>query len=127
MGRNPGRDTARALRPSAHPRLLRGGGANVRHVNWQPRKAEGCTKHLYAACGFESSSRGDMTAALCDVMYDYAQQGGNDVDDQEAPSDHGGPLAKTSVGSQPIFKQLLPMDPEQQITMPVFNRACFVS
>jgi hypothetical protein len=31
-------------------------------------------------------------------------------------------LQKRSVGSQPIFKQLLPQDPEQYITLPNLRR-----
>lgn len=31
-------------------------------------------------------------------------------------------LQKRSVGSQPIFKQLLPQDPEQYITLPKLRR-----
>lgn len=105
------------------------GGASLRHVNWQPpRRAEGYTKHLYAACGFESSSRGDMTAALCDVLDDYAREGaGTSLTTKRLHQIMEDRLQKSSVGSQPIYKQLLPMDPEQYITLPVFDRACFVS
>ncbi|KAL2195376.1 hypothetical protein P885DRAFT_70483 [Corynascus similis CBS 632.67] len=79
------------------------GGASLRHVHWQPPPgAEDYTKHLFAACGFESSTSDDMTAALCELMEDKLQ--------------------KRSVGSQPIFKQLLPLDPEQYITLPNLRR-----
>ncbi|KAK0623710.1 hypothetical protein B0T14DRAFT_477676 [Immersiella caudata] len=107
------------------------GGANLRHVNWQPSKsAEGYTKHLFAACGFESSTSDDMTAAMCDVLDEWVPS--------QPPRDGGSrttspapflttkrlhqimedKLLKDSVGSQPIFKQLLPHDPEQYITLP---------
>ncbi|KAK0646861.1 hypothetical protein B0T16DRAFT_458744 [Cercophora newfieldiana] len=115
------------------------GGASLRHVNWQPQKsAEGYTKHLFAACGFESSTSDDMTAAMCDVLDEW-------VPGQPIHRDHHhlknprtvspgaqapflttkrlhqimeDKLQKDSVGSQPIFKQLLPHDPEQYITLP---------
>lgn len=64
-----------------------------------------------------------MTAAMCEVL------------DEWVPPEHGGiappflttkrlhqvmeeKLQRNSVGSQPIFKQLLPGDPEQYITLP---------
>ncbi|KAH6839535.1 hypothetical protein B0I37DRAFT_408943 [Chaetomium sp. MPI-CAGE-AT-0009] len=48
------------------------GGAGLRHLSWQPPAgAEGYTKHLFAACGFESSTSDDMTAALCEVLDEW--------------------------------------------------------
>ncbi|KAK0703977.1 hypothetical protein B0T26DRAFT_733502 [Lasiosphaeria miniovina] len=124
------------------------GGANLGHASWQPPpSAEGYTKHLFAACGFESSTSDDMTAALCDVLDEWVppsptppasqqlvqqqqQQDGRQRsrsrDARAAPflttkrlhqivEDR---LQKDSAGSQPIFKQLLPLDPEQYITLP---------
>lgn len=123
------------------------GGANLRHVNWQPPyAAEGYTKHLFAACGFESSTSDDMTAAMCDVLDEWVPGQGipglapkNLVVKKGITTSPGGGgggedcmflttkrlhqimehrLQKDSVGSQPIFKQLLPHDPEQYITLP---------
>lgn len=136
------------------------GGASLRHVHWQPPPgAEAYTKHLFAACGFESSTSDDMTAALCEVLEEWvpSQSGG---ESRAASPGKGGEVAvegggvngngvvngggaggggaggagvlttkrlhqlmedklqKRSVGSQPIFKQLLPHDPEQYITLP---------
>ncbi|KAL2260467.1 hypothetical protein VTK26DRAFT_5512 [Humicola hyalothermophila] len=192
------------------------GGATLQHVHWQPPPgAEAYTKHLFAACGFESSTSDDMTAALCEVLDEHMWAAGAastatvETRGRSSPSsssssppppsppvaapaapppsppppppsilgeeagipDHdlegggttgngavnggaaaaaaaagggggggggpgpgpgpGGPLTtkrlhqlmedklqKRSVGSQPIFKQLLPHDPEQYITLP---------
>ncbi|KAK3681059.1 hypothetical protein B0T22DRAFT_388620 [Podospora appendiculata] len=98
------------------------GAANLRHVNWQPPpQAEGYTKHLFAACGFESSTSDDMTAALCDVLdgWDRDDQGqGQWLTTKRLHQIMEDRLQKDSVGSQPIFKQLLPVDPEQYITLP---------
>ncbi|KAK4233845.1 nipped-B-like protein B [Achaetomium macrosporum] len=133
------------------------GGANLRHIDWQPPPGtEGYTKHLFAACGFESSTSDDMTAAMCEVLDEWVppsrsvsrssprpQAGlvGSDVGESGGGvngNSAGGPvgggqvflttkrlhqlmeakLQKRSVGSQPIFKQLLPQDPEQYITLP---------
>ncbi|KAK3944378.1 hypothetical protein QBC46DRAFT_252266 [Diplogelasinospora grovesii] len=99
------------------------GGANLRRVDSHPlppqAQAEGYTKHLFAACGFESSTVDDMTATMCDVL------------DQYVPDPSGAPLTTkrlhqimeerlqdSTTASQPIFKQLLPMDPERYITLP---------
>ncbi|KAK3374671.1 hypothetical protein B0H63DRAFT_562705 [Podospora didyma] len=112
------------------------GGANLGHVNWQPPpSAENYTKHLFAACGFESSTSDDMTAVLCDVLDEWVpeppipqKQGGRGP----SPAAPGAPflttkrlhqimedkLQKDSSGSQPIFKQLLPLDPERYIALP---------
>jgi len=150
------------------------GGASLRHVHWQPPPgAEDYTKHLFAACGFESSTSDDMTAALCEVLDEWeslpaapqpppsssraasvVSAGVNDVGDVLVGGGAvgggggigggavGGPpvgagqslttkrlhqlmedkLQKRSVGSQPIFKQLLPLDPEQYITLPNLRR-----
>ncbi|KAK4246067.1 nipped-B-like protein B [Corynascus novoguineensis] len=140
------------------------GGASLRHVHWQPPPgAEDYTKHLFAACGFESSTSDDMTAALCEVLDEWESL---PAAPQPPPSSSraasviigggavggggggigggtvGGPpvgagqslttkrlhqlmedkLQKRSVGSQPIFKQLLPLDPEQYITLPNLRR-----
>jgi len=114
------------------------GGANLRHVNWQPPPAaEGFTKHLFAACGFESSTSDDMTAALCDVLDAWVPGEGLPRSDDDPNNKLAQPsvvspflttkrlhlimedrLQKGSAGSQPIFKQLLPQDPEQYITLP---------
>ncbi|KAK3313581.1 hypothetical protein B0H66DRAFT_594453 [Apodospora peruviana] len=101
------------------------GGANLGHVNWRPPpQAEGYTKHLFAACGFESFTSDDMTAAMCEVLDEWAP----DLHTSPRPSPFlttkrlhqimEEKLQKDSVGSQPIFKQLLPHDPEQYITLP---------
>ncbi|KAK3296463.1 uncharacterized protein B0H64DRAFT_398332 [Chaetomium fimeti] len=165
------------------------GGAGLRHLSWQPPAgAEAYTKHLFAACGFESSTSDDMTAALCEVLDEWVPPipagavvpglvtaksevgvmatagragSGSRSRSRAASADAaaaaavrdvgvggeagkgvvgggaGGPvgggqflttkrlhqlmedkLQKRSVGSQPIFKQLLPQDPEQYITLP---------
>ncbi|KAK4227745.1 hypothetical protein QBC38DRAFT_526074, partial [Podospora fimiseda] len=127
------------------------GGANLRHVDWQPPSGtEHFTKHLFAACGFESSTSDDMTAAMCEVLdewvHDYPGMNGNGSAGTAGTvvngggilvsgGQGGGPgsgvlttkrlhqlmedrLQKRVVGSQPIFKQLLPHDPEQYITLP---------
>ncbi|KAK1774204.1 hypothetical protein QBC45DRAFT_338180 [Copromyces sp. CBS 386.78] len=111
------------------------------------------TKHLLAACGFESSTSDDMTSAMCDVLDEWP--GPDDAGSESSggvmlsthgggPNGHGGYAGKwlttrklhqivesklqrdaamTAVGlrsaSQPIFKQLLPVDlPERYITLP---------
>ncbi|KAK4131564.1 hypothetical protein BT67DRAFT_387609, partial [Trichocladium antarcticum] len=129
------------------------GGANLRHINWQPPPGtELYTKHLFAACGFESSTSDDMTAALCEVLNECVPppaetSSGNSRSTSPGPvggaaaaaaaavpagaGSGGGALTtkrlhqlmedklqKRAVGSQPIFKQLLPQDPEQYITLP---------
>lgn len=163
------------------------GGANLRHVDWQPPPGtERYTKHLFAACGFESSTRDNMTAAMCEVLEFWeppplpaapsAASGPATATARRSSSAassrgrtpppplqaaHSSPasvagaaaaggagaavgggcrssafgggqflttkrlhqlmedkLQKRSVGSQPIFKQLLPHDPEQYITLP---------
>ncbi|KAL2158152.1 hypothetical protein VTH06DRAFT_4720 [Thermothelomyces fergusii] len=49
------------------------GAASLRHLHWQPPPgAEAYTKHLFAACGFESSTSDDMTAAMCEVLDEWA-------------------------------------------------------
>jgi hypothetical protein len=165
------------------------GGASLSHINWQPPPgAERYTKHLFAACGFESSTSDDMTAALCEVLHEWvppaapgaggvasrhpsrarsepavsgdvaaaARAGGGNGNANGGGDGVGvagvgvgvvvgggasGPvgggqflttkrlhqlmehkLQKRSVGSQPIFKQLLPQDPEQYITLPNLRR-----
>jgi hypothetical protein len=134
------------------------GGANLRHINWQPpRGTEMYTKHLFAACGFESSTSDDMTAAMCEVLDEWVPPPAAAAPARSASADAvpgtgggvgvgggagaGGPvgagqflttkrlhqlmedkLQKRSVGSQPIFKQLLPQDPEQYITLPNLRR-----
>jgi hypothetical protein len=78
-----------------------------------------------------------MTAALCEVLHEWVPP----VESSTSPGPVGGAAAgggggggalttkrlhqlmedklqKRSVGSQPIFKQLLPLDPEQYITLP---------
>jgi hypothetical protein len=118
------------------------GGANLRHINWQPPPGTECyTKHLFAACGFESSTSDDMTAAMCEVLEEWVPPPSADATASPArsagetttvtPGSGSGVLTtkrlhqlmedklqKRSVGSQPIFKQLLPHDPEQYITLP---------
>ncbi|KAK4639906.1 hypothetical protein QC761_700740 [Podospora bellae-mahoneyi] len=81
------------------------------------------TKHLFAACGFESSTSDDMTATLCNILDDNAAQGANKtvlttkrlhqlIEESLQKKNNG-------VGtSQPIFKQLLPLDPERKIHLP---------
>ncbi|KAK5655230.1 hypothetical protein OQA88_5797 [Cercophora sp. LCS_1] len=99
------------------------GGANLRHVNWQPPpQAEGFTKHLFAACGFESSTSDDMTAAMCEILDEWVPGRRDEKDSilttkrlHQVMEDR---LQKDSAGSQPIFKQLLPRDPEQYIVLP---------
>jgi hypothetical protein len=135
------------------------GGANLRHINWQPPPGtEMYTKHLFAACGFESSTSDDMTAAMCEVLDEWVPPSPSSGLARSASADAvtpavgvgggvvigggaGGPvgagqflttkrlhqlmedkLQKRSVGSQPIFKQLLPQDPEQYITLPNLRR-----
>lgn len=131
------------------------GGANLRHLGWRPpHGAEPYTKHLFAACGFESRTSSDMTAAMCGVLDEWAacaahhsRAGSADSAGRKGRSPVGSAgekngaegiaealttkrlhqlmeerLQKTSVGSQPIFKQLLPEDPEQYITLPNFRR-----
>jgi hypothetical protein len=97
------------------------GGANLRHVDWQPSASTArFTKHLFAACGFESSTRDDMTAALCEVLDDHATKGGRaPLTTKRLHQIMEDRLQKTAVGSQPIFKQLLPRDPERHITLPM--------
>ncbi|KAK4167784.1 hypothetical protein QBC43DRAFT_230365 [Cladorrhinum sp. PSN259] len=118
------------------------GGANLRHVDWQPPSGTQFTKHLFAACGFESSTSDDMTAAMCEVLDQWVHEGastGTTVNGivgiggglSQGPAPGSGVLTtkrlhqlmedrlqKRVVGSQPIFKQLLPHDPEQYITLP---------
>ncbi|KAH8898968.1 hypothetical protein GQ53DRAFT_759188 [Thozetella sp. PMI_491] len=98
------------------------GGANLKHVDWQPEPmAEGFAKHLYAACGFESSSRGEMTAGLCDALdVYYAEETGKPLTTKRLHQIVEDRLQKKSVGAQPIFKQLLPVDGDKHITLPVF-------
>ncbi|KAJ4399514.1 hypothetical protein N0V85_005998 [Neurospora sp. IMI 360204] len=115
------------------------------------------TKHLFAACGFESSTSDDMTSAMCDVLDEWP--GPDDAGLETSgmlvssygcgPSGHGGysgkwlttrklhqivesklqrDAAMTAVGlrsaSQPIFKQLLPVDlPERGDEAQVETRA----
>lgn len=141
------------------------GGAGLSHINWQPPAgAAGYTKHLFAACGFESSTSDDMTAAMCAVLDEWvppsssvsrsrsksrsksadgggaggqgAGAGGGVVGGGAGGPVGGGQflttkrlhqlmedrLQKRAVGSQPIFKQLLPQDPEQYITLPNLRR-----
>ncbi len=143
------------------------GGAGLGHLNWQPPAgAAAYTKHLFAACGFESSTSDDMTAAMCEVLDGWVpsatagnggrsrsnsadpataaaaaaaaggKKGGISVGGGAAGPVGGGQflttkrlhqlmedkLQKRSVGSQPIFKQLLPQDPEQYITLPNLRR-----
>lgn len=137
------------------------GGAGLSHINWQPPAgAAGYTKHLFAACGFESSTSDDMTAAMCAVLDEWvpppsssqsvsrsrSKSRSKSADGGVAASGvvgggAGGPvgggqflttkrlhqlmedrLQKRAVGSQPIFKQLLPQDPEQYITLPNLRR-----
>ncbi|KAK3339800.1 hypothetical protein B0T25DRAFT_467171, partial [Lasiosphaeria hispida] len=133
------------------------GAANLHHANWQPPPAtERFTKHLFAACGFESSTSDDMTAAMCDILDEWVPGHGL-LPDPMGPNGNGvvnggggavtgklgtpltlasppagspfittkrlhqimeDRLQKNSAGSQPIFKQLLPHDPEQHITLP---------
>ncbi|KAK0671333.1 hypothetical protein QBC41DRAFT_58848 [Cercophora samala] len=81
------------------------------------------TKHLFAACGFESSTSDDMTATLCNILDDNAAAGSNEtvlttkrlhqlIEEKLQKKNNG-------VGtSQPIFKQLLPLDPERKIHLP---------
>ncbi|KAH7629309.1 hypothetical protein B0T09DRAFT_154477 [Sordaria sp. MPI-SDFR-AT-0083] len=110
------------------------------------------TKHLLAACGFESSTSDDMTSAMCDVLDEWPGPDGGGLESSGmlvsthggGPGGHGGYAGKwlttrklhqivesklqrdaamTAVGlrsaSQPIFKQLLPVDlPERYITLP---------
>ncbi|KAL2015310.1 hypothetical protein VTK56DRAFT_5888 [Thermocarpiscus australiensis] len=135
------------------------GAASLRHVHWRPPPgAERYAKHLFAACGFESSTSDDMTAAMCEVLDEWGTPGniaaataaadvtgGNGAARRRGGGGGGGgggdggsggglpgpflttkrlhqlmedKLQKRSVGSQPIFKQLLPQDPEQYITLP---------
>ena len=69
-----------------------------------------------------------MTAALCDVLQDYAREGaGSTLTTKRLHQILEDRLQKRSVGAQPIFKQLLPMDPEQYIQLPVFNKSFFLS
>lgn len=151
------------------------GGAGLGHLHWQPPAgAAAYTKHLFAACGFESSTSDDMTAAMCEVLDEWVPSaatttsggrsrsnsadaataaaaaaaaagaaaaggkkgGGVGVGGGAAGPVGGGQflttkrlhqlmeekLRKRSVGSQPIFKQLLPQDPEQYITLPNLRR-----
>ena len=151
------------------------GGASLARLDWTPpADAAAYTKHLFAACGFESSTSDDMTAAMCEVLDEFvppppvsvsvsAKQrsrsrsadpvtaaaaatetgggGGGAAAGAGAAGGAGGPvggglflttkrlhqlmedkLQKRSVGSQPIFKQLLPLDPEQYITLPNLRR-----
>ncbi|KAL2126622.1 hypothetical protein VTI74DRAFT_525 [Chaetomium olivicolor] len=135
------------------------GGANLRHINWQPPPGtEHYTKHLFAACGFESSTSDDMTAAMCEVLDEWvppthptttASRNASPAAAAAAAAatatsgcgSAAGPvgggmylttkrlhqlmedrLQKRAVGSQPIFKQLLPQDPEQYITLPNLRR-----
>ncbi|KAK4186677.1 hypothetical protein QBC35DRAFT_255841 [Podospora australis] len=113
------------------------GGANLKHVNWQPPpNAKIYTKHLFAACGFESSTSDDMTAKMCEVLDEWIPEvmcgsekgmngsGGNNNGVLTTKRLHQlmeDRLQKKSAGSQPIFKQLLPHDPEQYITLPNFR------
>ena len=110
------------------------------------------TKHLLAACGFESSTSDDMTSAMCDVLDKWPgpDNAGMETSGMLVSTRGGGPngqggyagkwlttrklhqivesklqrdAAMTPVGlrsaSQPIFKQLLPVDlPERYITLP---------
>ncbi|KAK1751423.1 nipped-B-like protein B [Echria macrotheca] len=115
------------------------GGANLGRANWQLPTGQAYTKHLFAACGFESTTSDDMTAVMCDVLEEWVPgQGlhrdpslGRRNDALSTPSvvspflttkklhqimEHR--LQKDKGGSQPIFKQLLPHDPEQYITLP---------
>ncbi|KAK4108970.1 hypothetical protein N656DRAFT_717071, partial [Canariomyces notabilis] len=97
------------------------GGANLRHINWQPPPGTECyTKHLFAACGFESSTSDDMTAAMCEVLTTTVTPGSGSgvLTTKRLHQLMEDKLQKRSVGSQPIFKQLLPHDPEQYITLP---------
>ncbi|KAH6612259.1 hypothetical protein B0J18DRAFT_77352 [Chaetomium sp. MPI-SDFR-AT-0129] len=140
------------------------GGAGLRHLNWQPPPGAECyTKHLFAACGFESSTNDDMTAAMCSVLDEWVPPAlppagtaaksasrsrsrststshdseDNDKKTKQTGGGTPGPvgagqylttkrlhqlmedkLQKGPAGSQPIFKQLLPQDPEQYITLP---------
>ncbi|KAG7290099.1 hypothetical protein NEMBOFW57_000094 [Staphylotrichum longicolle] len=146
------------------------GRGGLSHINWQPPAgAAGYTKHLFAACGFESSTSDDMTAAMCAVLDEWvpppsssnsvsvsrsrsksrsksadggvAAAGGGRGEGVVVGGGAGGPvgggqflttkrlhqlmedrLQKRAVGSQPIFKQLLPQDPEQYITLPNLRR-----
>ncbi|KAK4215423.1 hypothetical protein QBC37DRAFT_125776 [Rhypophila decipiens] len=99
---------------------------NLESIN--PITGQPYTKHLFAACAFESTTSDDMTAAMCEVLDEWTP------DYRRLSSDFGGrspflttkrlhqimeeKLQRNSVGSQPIFKQLLPADPEQYITLP---------
>ncbi|KAK4195356.1 hypothetical protein QBC40DRAFT_259098 [Triangularia verruculosa] len=86
------------------------------------------TKHLFAACGFESSTSDDMTATLCLVLDENAAAaaGGNNNNETVLTTKRlhqlmEERLQKKSNGvgtSQPIFKQLLPLDPERKIHLP---------
>ncbi|KAJ4287045.1 hypothetical protein N0V88_007810 [Collariella sp. IMI 366227] len=102
------------------------GGANLRHINWQPPPGtERYTKHLFAACGFESSTSDDMTAAMCEVLDGWmppAVPASGTCSRNRLHQLMEDRLQKRAVGSQPIFKQLLPQDPEQYITLPNLRR-----
>ncbi|KAK4176779.1 hypothetical protein QBC36DRAFT_238141 [Triangularia setosa] len=85
------------------------------------------TKHLFAACGFESSTSDDMTATLCSVLDENATLGNNNNETAAVLTTKRlhqlmeERLQKKSNGvgtSQPIFKQLLPLDPERKIHLP---------
>ncbi|KAK0736451.1 hypothetical protein B0T21DRAFT_383979 [Apiosordaria backusii] len=83
------------------------------------------TKHLFAACGFESSTSDDMTETLCLVLDENAAAAaGNNETVLTTKRLHQlmeERLQKKSNGvgtSQPIFKQLLPLDPERKIHLP---------
>ncbi|EAA28880.3 hypothetical protein GE21DRAFT_3852 [Neurospora crassa] len=134
------------------------GGANLdmehsdatdTYHNTDPSTGKIYTKHLFAACGFESSTSDDMTSAMCDVLDEWPA-GPDDAALQDlVTTGHGGGggggytgkwlttrklhqivesklqrnAGMTAVGlrsaSQPIFKQLLPVDlPERYITLP---------
>jgi hypothetical protein len=123
------------------------GGANLRSLDWQPsRHKDRFAKHLFAACGFESSSRGDMSATLCDVLSENAEDNPPELRGRSRLRSRSGDasqkaagglttkrlhqimedrLQKESLGSQPIFKQLLPADPEMYITLPNFNESWY--
>ncbi|KAK4669984.1 uncharacterized protein QC763_0038110 [Podospora pseudopauciseta] len=98
------------------------GGANLPSSFSSPQ-SNTYTKHLFAACGFESSTTDDMTATLCSILDENATAGNNGtvLTTKRLHQLMEERLQKKSneIGtSQPIFKQLLPLDPERKIHLP---------
>ncbi|KAK0609685.1 hypothetical protein B0T17DRAFT_501389, partial [Bombardia bombarda] len=101
--------------------------SSLHFTNWKPptpaqRKY---TKHLFAACGFESSTTDDMTAAMCHVLDTWTPPPSPPrtqlpywLTTKRLHQIMEDRLRRNSVGSQPIFRQLLPVDPEKYITLP---------